>query len=285
MKKLTVLIPLLLAACLIALPFLGACSDEDNSKLKVVTSTSLIAQIVERVGGDNVDVANIIPPAQCPGHFDCSPGDVQKLVDADLFLLHGWQGETFSDELIASADNDKLTSISLNVKVGENMNWMTPDVQSAAVDKITEALVQVDGSNAENYRDAAAAYKKIIDDTAAAVKETLAVIDPASVNVLCSDQQQGFVRWAGFSVVSVFGRPETMTPQVVKDLVDAGRAGNAILVIDNMQSGADAGAGVAEELNCSRVILSNFPGGYDNTPTWEDTIDYNIELLMEALTK
>jgi hypothetical protein len=72
--------------------------------------------------------------------------------------------------------------------------------------------------------------------------------------------------------------------QIVKDLVDTGRSENVVLVIDNMQSGADAGAGIAEDLGCARVILSNFPGGYDDTDTWEKTIDYNVELLIEALS-
>ena len=70
----------------------GSCASQASADLEVVTSTSLIAQIVDRVGGEKIDVVNIIPPAQCPGHFDIKPGDVQKLADADLFLMHGWQG-------------------------------------------------------------------------------------------------------------------------------------------------------------------------------------------------
>jgi zinc transport system substrate-binding protein len=52
-----------------------------------------------------------------------------------------------------------------------------------------------------------------------------------------------------------------------------------------MQSGKDAGAGIAEELGCTRIILSNFPGGFEDTETWEKAIDYNIELIMEAITR
>ena len=277
------LIPVLLTVCLLVTVIVSGCSEQDNAKLKVVTSTSLIAQIVERVGGDKVDVVNVIPPGQCPGHFDCTPGDIQKLADADLFLLHGWQGEQFSEELIATADNDKLVSIQVNAQVGQNMNWMTPAVQSDAVDKIVDALIQVDEANSNEYREAADKYKEQITDKAAEIKNELAAINPGSVNVLCADQQAGFVGWAGFNIVSIFGRPETLTPQVVKDLVDIGRADNVVLIIDNMQSGADAGAGIAEELGCNRVILSNFPGGYENTSTWEDTIEYNVELLVKVL--
>jgi zinc transport system substrate-binding protein len=69
---------------------------------------------------------------------------------------------------------------------------------------------------------------------------------------------------------------------VVKELVDKGREGKVTLVIDNMQSGQDAGAGIAEELKSARVILSHFPGGYENTETWEKTIEYNVALLLAA---
>ena len=282
MKRLSVVLAAIIS--LLAL-WPAGCSQENNPGLKVVASTSLITQIVERVSGNKVDVVNIIPPAQCPGHFDVKPGDIQKLAEADLFLLHGWQGEKFSEDLIATADNDNLTVVKVDVKVGENANWMTPAVQAAAMDKIAETLSQADVANTDAYRAAAEEYKSIISAKEAEVKEKLADISPAGISVLCAEQQAGFLGWAGFSIVSTFGRPETMTPPVVKDLVDLGRSENVVLVIDNMQSGADAGAAVAEDLGCRRVILSNFPGGYKDTATWEDTIDYNIELLLAALTE
>jgi zinc transport system substrate-binding protein len=72
---------------------------------------------------------------------------------------------------------------------------------------------------------------------------------------------------------------------VVRDLVDKGKEKNVMLIIDNLQSGADAGKGIAEELGCKRVILTNFPGGFDNTETWEKAIDYNIKLILEAIAK
>ena len=95
MKKSHLLITGILVLSLVISSVLGGCSATTTSNLKVVTSTSMIAQIVKRVGGDRVDVINIIPPAQCPGHFDVKPGDIQKLADADLFFLHGWQGRSF----------------------------------------------------------------------------------------------------------------------------------------------------------------------------------------------
>jgi len=261
----------------------GGCAPEEKSSLRVVTSTSLIVQIVERIGGDLVEVVNIIPPAQCPGHFDVKPGDIQKLADADLFLMHGWQGEMFSQALINSANNPDLTVVVLNVQVGENANWMTPSVQMSAVDKIAAALSQLDEKNSVNYEEAAAEYKNTITAKGAEIITRLARENLGDVNVMCADQQADFVGWTGLNIVSVYGRPDTMTPQVVKGLVDKGREENVTLIIENMQSGEDAGAGLAEELGCRRIILSNFPGGYADTETWEKAIDYNVELILSVI--
>ena len=260
---------------------IGGCSPEETSKIKVVTSTSLIASIVERVGGDKVDVVNIIPPAQCPGHFDVKPSDIQKLADADLFLLHGWQGEMFSQELIASANNPDLTVITIDIQG----NWMTPPVQIEAIDKITASLSQVDAGNGSAYQKSAAEIKDTVEAKGADVEERLVKANLSRVNVICAEEQAGFVQWAGFNIIATYGRPDSLTPQVVKELVDKGREGKVTLIIDNMQSGQDAGAGIAEELGSDRVILSNFPAGYENTETWEKAIDYNVELLLAAITQ
>jgi zinc transport system substrate-binding protein len=267
------------------IPSLGSCAPTETPQLKLVTSTSLIAQIVEHVGGDLVDVVNIIPPTQCPGHFDVKPGDIQELAEAKLFLLHGWQGEMFSQELIASANNPDLTVATIDVRVGENDNWMTPPVQQAAVDEIVTALSQVDTENSATYEELGAEYKNKIAAKEAEIEARLAEENLADINVMCSDQLPGFVQWTGLNIVAEFGRPDSLTPQVVQDLVDTGREENVTLIIDNLQSGKDAGAGIAEELGCQRIIFTNFPGGFDNTETWEKAIDYDIELILEAIAR
>ena len=102
---------------------------------------------------------------------------------------------------------------------------------------------------------------------------------------MCAEILVGFINWAGFNIVTTYGRPDSLTPKVVKELVDTGRESKVTLIIDNLQSGQDAGAGIAEELGCQRVILSNFPGGFDNTESWEKAIDRNIELLMKTIAQ
>jgi len=222
-----------------------------------------------------VDVVNIIPPAQCPGHFDVKPGDIQKLADADLFLLAGWQGEMFSQELIDSANNPGLTVVTLDIPSNPQSNWMTPSVQQEATDKVASALAQVDAENSGAYQASAAEYKGIIEAKAAEIKGRLAGQNLAGINVICSGMQAAFLNWIDLNVVAFYGRPDSLTPQVVKELVDLGRAENVTLIIENLQSGKDAGKGIAEELG----------GGFENTETWEKAVDRNIELILEAITQ
>ena len=285
MKKSHLFIIGILVFSLVVSSLLGGCKAEETTRLKVVTSISLIAQIVERVGGDLVDVVNIIPPAQCPGHFDVKPGDIQKLADADLFLLAGWQGEMFSQELIESANNPNLTVVTLDIPSNPQSNWMTPSVQQEATGGVATALSQLDTDNSAAYQASAAEYKDMIEAKAAEINTRLAGENLSGINVICSGMQAAFLKWVGLNVVTFYGRPDTLTPQVVKDLVDKGREENVTLIIDNLQSGQDAGAGIAEELDCDRIILSNFPGGFDNTGTWEKAIDENIRRILEVVAQ
>ncbi len=281
MKRFNFLLVAALVFSLAGAQILGGCAPAVTPKLKVITTTSLLTQIVEKVGGDKVDVVNIIPPTQHPGDFDTSPGDIKKLADAGLFLWHGWPGETFVPDLLASADNPDLTV----VKVDVAGNWMIPSVQLEAADRVAAALSQADSQNSAAYQQAAAEYKDIIKAKEAEIKARLAGAGVSQVSVLGAFWQADFVTWAGLNVVATYGAPDSLTPQAVKELVDKGREAGVTLVVDNLQSGRDAGKAIAEELGARRVILSNFPGGYGNTETWEKAIDYNVELILEAVAR
>lgn len=259
----------------------GCSPSSGMTKLKVVTSTSLLASIVEQIGNDRIELLNIISPAQCPAHYDVKPGDIQKLADADLFLLHGWQGEKFSEELIASANNPDL----IVVKIDVMGNWMAPPVQTEAVDKVAPVLSRMDERNSAAYQASAAKFKERIAAREAEIRAKLAQANLSTINVISNEQQAGFLQWTGLNVISTYGEADSLTPQVVKGLVDKGREAKVTLIIDNLQNGADTGKGIAEELGARRVTLSNFPGGFDNTETWEKTADRNVELILGALAK
>jgi len=248
-------------------------------KLQVVTTTTLIEDIVKSVGGERVQVTNIIPPGSCPGHFDVKPGDLKCLAEAKLFLMHGWQGKKFSEELIKSAANPGLQKVVLDLEG----NWMAPPVQVQAIDAVTDALAAADPDNAASYREAAAARKKRVEETGRELKARLEQARAGEVKVLCADMQAGFVKWMGFPVVAVYGRPEDTTPKQLEELLNRARSEGVKLVIDNLQSGHEAGVGIAKELGAKHVTLSNFPGGLPNTASWEEAIRHNVALVLKAV--
>jgi zinc transport system substrate-binding protein len=105
------------------------------------------------------------------------------------------------------------------------------------------------------------------------------------VKVIASARQADFLQWAGFNVVASFASPQALTPQVVKDLVDKGKAEGVRVVVNNLQDSPDVGKGIAGELGVPNLNLSNFPGGLEDTVTWEKAIDRNVDLLIIALKK
>ncbi len=237
--------------------------------------------IVKQVGGDSVEVMNLVPPNQHPGNFDIKPGDMQKLSNANLFLLHGWPGEGYADKLIASANNPDLKVIKANI----NGNWMIPSVQLAATDKVASVLNEIDSKNASSYQKSAEVYKKKIQSKETDIKTRLAKANVSTIKVIASARQADFLQWAGFNVIATYDSPQALTPQTVKDLIDKGKAEKVVLVINNLQDGQDAGKAIAQELGAKNLNLSNFPGGFEGTETWEKAIDRNVDILLGALVK
>jgi ABC-type Zn uptake system ZnuABC Zn-binding protein ZnuA len=258
---------------------LAGCNDEEAADVKVVTSTSHLEQLVKRIGGDLVDVINIVPSASHPGDFDASPGDIQKLADADLFLWHNWPGELYVPGLLESADNPDMIVLAIEVQG----SWMTPPVQQQAADMVRDALIQVDSQNSATYEDAAAAYKAAVQTEESDIRARLAEVDISAVNVICAGWQAGFLGWAGFNIVGTYGLPTAPTPADIQELVELGRLEGVTLIVDNLHDNKDAGLPIATELGCPRVILINFPDVDADTETWEGAVNYNISLLLEAL--
>jgi len=282
MKKICIPVIAVVIAGLTLTPILSGCTPatQENDTLKVVTSTSHLKYIAERVGGDLVDVANIVPASQHPGDFDATPDDIRKLAEADIFLVHGWPGETFVPGLVESADNPDLKLVTVKV----DGNWMTPSVQVEATNIVARAFIEADFENETSYLQGADDYTSMVVEKNTELKRRLEGKGIVGTPTLCSFWQAGFAQWLGLHVVDTYG-PAALTPQDTQTLVDTGRESNVTLVIDNVHSGKDAGKAIAAELGAARVILLNFPGAFDDTETWEKAIEKNVELVLEALGK
>lgn len=254
----------------LALLLAAGCRPQ-SGPVRVVASTALIATIINSVGGSSFAVTTIAPAGLCPGHFDVRPSDVLAANRARLLLNHGW--EEWFPRLEQSIDNLQLRRVTLKTKG----NWMIPPVQSAAVDEITELLADLVPARADSLRAAAARYKVRLDSAAAAVRAAFA--DKTLPPVIAAQQQAPFLEWAGFRVVATYGRAEDFTAAELTRLARVAVDSGVAIVVDNLQSGPDAGLALADELKVAHVTLTNFPLEGDYPKALLD----NAALLARAL--
>lgn len=70
-----------------------------EAKIPVVTSFSILKNLVEEVGGDAVQVKSLIPPGADPHGFHPRPSDVLEVKKARLVFLSGWGLEPWAAQL------------------------------------------------------------------------------------------------------------------------------------------------------------------------------------------
>jgi len=273
------LVPGILAVLLLAILFtLSSCTQQSAD---IIAGSSLITNIIQDVADDKVEPRTLIPPGVCPGHYDVKPSDIVALANSKALFIHDYQ-ENFQNiaGLIEAAENPDLIIMVINV----TGNWMTPPVQAEAVDKIAQALGEIDPENAAYYQEKAAERAQAILAKGEEVEDRLLEAELEEVKVICADMQAGFVEWAGFNITATYGRPEDLSVADVEQLVTEAKEAGVALVIDNLQSGATAASEtMAQDIGAIQVTISNFPGGFENTETWEKAIDKNVDLLLEAL--
>ena len=116
MKKCRFLVLLLLA-------FVGlaACSSQKSStetgssKLNVVATNSIIADITKNIAGDKINLHSIVPVGQDPHEYEPLPEDVKKTSQADLIFYNGINLET--------GGNAWFTKLVENAKKKENKDY------------------------------------------------------------------------------------------------------------------------------------------------------------------
>jgi len=275
------LVPVILAVLILASTFtLLSCTQQS---VDIMAGSSLIANIIQDVADGKLETRTLIPPGTCPGHYDVKPSDIVALANSKALFIHNYQ-ENFENitGLIEAAENPDLIIKVIDI----TGNWMVPAVQAEAVDKIAQALGEIDPENAAYYEGKADERAQAILAKGEDVESELQGAGVEGVTVICAEMQQGFVNWAGFNITATFGRPEDLSPADVNQLITEANQAGVVLIIDNLQSGsATLGASIEQDVEAIPVTISNFPGGFENTETWEKAIDKNVDLLLEALNE
>ena len=101
----------------------GGGSTPGADGLKVVTTTTVFADIVQNVGGSRVSASSIIPPGVGPEDYEPKPDDAKKLADAKLIVSNGVGLDDFLNDLLASGTGGETPHLVL----GDGIPVMTVD--------------------------------------------------------------------------------------------------------------------------------------------------------------
>ncbi|WP_342505495.1 metal ABC transporter substrate-binding protein [Sporosarcina sp. FSL K6-2383] len=161
----TMAIVVLVAACSQG----EASPKEQGGKLEIVTTYSIIYDMVKNVGGDHVEVHSLAPIGSDPHNYDPLPADLVLTTDADIIFYNGLnleEGNAWFNEMIETAgksvSDDNVVRVSEGVEPmylssDEHKNEEDPhawlDVRNGIqyVENIREALKKNDPTHADDY--------------------------------------------------------------------------------------------------------------------------------------
>ncbi|MGO1742536.1 MAG: metal ABC transporter solute-binding protein, Zn/Mn family [Staphylococcus equorum] len=217
MKKQVKIISLLL---IIALALVG-CSTSDtdeNSKPKVVVTTTIISDVTREIAGDLVDVDALMGPGVDPHLYKASAGDVTKMSDADMVIynglhLEGKMGEVFESikgKIIFAAnenlDESKLLDFESNPGYYDPHVWFDVQIWKTATERIAEGLIELDVENKAVYEENLAEYLKELDELDQYVRDRVEEVEEDKrILVTAHDAFSYFGREYGFEVRGLQG--------------------------------------------------------------------------------
>lgn len=143
---------------------LGACSGggaAGNDRVRVVAGFAPLAEMARRVGGERVDVRDLTPPGAEPHDLELAPEAVAAVVDADVAIV---VGGGFQPAVEAAARRrDRPTVAVAPAGTADPHVWLDPVEMARAVERVADALAEVDAPNADGYRARADAFRRELD--------------------------------------------------------------------------------------------------------------------------
>ncbi len=150
--------------------------EATNGKLQVVTTYSILYDIVKNIGGDQIELYSLAPIGSNPHEYETLPLDVQKATDADVVFYNGLNleaGNSWFDKLMNTAgktgEDAPVYMMSEGVepmylttkgKEGEEDPHAWLDVQNGIkyAENARDALIKEDPTHKEEYEKNAQAY-------------------------------------------------------------------------------------------------------------------------------
>lgn len=122
----------LLIILVIVAVFVVGCSNgnkdfADNGKYNVITTTTLIADLVRAIGGEYVNVQGLMGPGVDPHLYKASAGDVKRMQNANMVIYNGIHLEGKMGDVFESikGSNKMILAVSDNIPEAELLDFVT----------------------------------------------------------------------------------------------------------------------------------------------------------------
>lgn len=288
-----------------------------TERLRVVATTSIVADVVANVGGDRVALATLVPTGADPHSFQPTPQDMAALTHAHIVYANGAGLETFLESLMDSIGvAERVVYVSRGIALlqaahehgegaegeehegeaayahagGDPHTWFDPDNVIVWVRNIRDTLSALDPAHADTYRANAEAYTARLETLDAWIREQVAQV-PEGNRRLVTDHT-AFTYFAaryGFEQVgAIFPGYSTLASPSARELSaleDAIRAQGVKAVFVGKTVNPALAQRVAQDTGVRLVFLYTGSLGEPGSPaaTYLDMMRYNVSAIVGAL--
>jgi len=207
-------------------------TEEKNNKLNIVTTTTMITDLVENIGGDLVNIQGLMGSGVDPHLFKASEGDVSKLVNADVIFYNGLHLEGKLVEVFEKMGSKTQTPIELGAVLDKSQLigseyfasnydphvWFNITFFKQFAKKVTLVLSEKDPENATNFSKNEKLFLEKLDALEQTVLATIETLPKEKrILVTAHDAFNYFGKNYNFNVVGLQGL-STATEAGVQDV-------------------------------------------------------------------
>ena len=231
-------------------------SEQVKTKLRVVSTTPLIHEIVTRLAGDKVDAICLLRPGEALDEPTLRAGDTTAMREADLILLHGTEQEAkILVTIKANAKPDRiqiLAAIKSEPATASNnlaVPSFAPVDQHALIERVTAILLTLTPSPLSDAEKQSRPLHAEVEELTTWMKTQLAATSPEHRIVLTDDAlAASIIRGSGLEAVVVDRLANAVPTQVDRQrLLTQIRSSKAsVIAID--AKGSETTAEMLEEI-------------------------------------
>jgi manganese/iron transport system substrate-binding protein len=293
-------------AGLLAVGSLAGCSPTgpDGSgtpgTVQVVTTTSILADLVTQVGGSHVSVESLVPRGGEVHTFDPTPSDARRLASADLVFLNGLGLDAWLEQLVEASGTDapvvalaeQLDGVTYlaGEHEGEAVNphlWLNVQYAIKYVERIAGQLAQIDPAHAQDYEAALAEYRTQLEALDAKARDRLGAIPDANRTVITfHDAFPYFAAAYGLRIDGTIVDAPGQDPSAgeMAALIRVIREDGVRAILAEAQFNDELARTIAEETGA--VVVSELYTGTVGDPpqdTYAGAMTWNVEQIAAAL--